>query len=79
MRLNGHNFKKLENQKKLILVTGGSGFIGSNLVEKLLEEGNEVIIAHGNGPQVGMINLAMETASKSKAGTPVMPFPECEQ
>lgn len=43
----------------------------------LIEKGNEVIIAHGNGPQVGMINLAMETASKSEAKTPEMPFPEC--
>lgn len=43
----------------------------------LIEKGNEVIIAHGNGPQVGMINLAMETASKSEANTPEMPFPEC--
>ncbi|WP_425448100.1 carbamate kinase [Dethiothermospora halolimnae] len=46
-------------------------------IVNLIEEGNEVIIAHGNGPQVGMINLAMETASKSEAGTPEMPFPEC--
>lgn len=43
----------------------------------LIEKGNEVIIAHGNGPQVGMINLAMETASKTEANTPQMPFPEC--
>lgn len=43
----------------------------------LIEKGNQVIIAHGNGPQVGMINLAMETASKSEANTPEMPFPEC--
>ncbi|WP_432664879.1 carbamate kinase [Wukongibacter baidiensis] len=43
----------------------------------LIEKGNEVIIAHGNGPQVGMINLAMETASKTEAATPEMPFPEC--
>lgn len=43
----------------------------------LIEKGNEVIIAHGNGPQVGMINLAMETASKTEANTPEMPFPEC--
>lgn len=43
----------------------------------LIQKGNEVIIAHGNGPQVGMINLAMETASKSEANTPEMPFPEC--
>lgn len=43
----------------------------------LIAKGNQVIIAHGNGPQVGMINLAMETASKSEANTPEMPFPEC--
>ncbi|EGY80665.1 Carbamate kinase 1 [Peptoniphilus indolicus] len=42
-----------------------------------MAEGNKVIISHGNGPQVGMINLAMETASKSEANTPNMPFPEC--
>lgn len=35
----------------------------------LIQQGNEVVIAHGNGPQIGMINLAME-----KDG---MPFPEC--
>lgn len=43
----------------------------------LIEHGNQVILAHGNGPQVGMINLAMDTASKTEAGTPEMPFPEC--
>ncbi|WP_352407218.1 carbamate kinase [Acetoanaerobium noterae] len=43
----------------------------------LIADGHEVIIAHGNGPQVGMINLAMDIASKSSAATPEMPFPEC--
>ncbi len=35
----------------------------------LIEDGNEVIIAHGNGPQVGMINTQMSNVN--------MPFPEC--
>ncbi len=49
----------------------------SKPIVDLIEKGNQVIIAHGNGPQVGMINLALETASKSQANTPEMPFPEC--
>ena len=43
----------------------------------LIEAGHEVILAHGNGPQVGMINLAMSTSALSAANTPEMPFPEC--
>ncbi|MDO5041548.1 MAG: carbamate kinase, partial [Peptoniphilus sp.] len=46
-------------------------------IVELIKEGHEVMIGHGNGPQVGMINLAMESASQSGAGTPSMPFPEC--
>ncbi len=43
----------------------------------LIAQGNEVIIAHGNGPQVGMINLGMATAAEAKAIKSDMPFPEC--
>ncbi len=43
----------------------------------LIENGHEVVLAHGNGPQVGMINLAMSTAAGTAANTPEMPFPEC--
>ena len=42
-------------------------------ISDLIIEGNEVAIVHGNGPQVGMINLAFETSKE----TPNMPFPEC--
>lgn len=43
----------------------------------LIEEGHTVILAHGNGPQVGMINLAFETANGIDKKSPEMPFPEC--
>lgn len=43
----------------------------------LIAAGNEVVIAHGNGPQVGMINLGMATAAEAKAIKSDMPFPEC--
>lgn len=39
----------------------------------LIKDGHEVVIAHGNGPQVGMINLAFTESNT----TPSMPFPEC--
>ncbi len=43
----------------------------------LASQGNEIIVTHGNGPQVGMINLAMEFAAANGAGTAPMPFAEC--
>ena len=43
----------------------------------LVEKGYELVIGHGNGPQVGMINLAMEYSSQRGGGTPFMPFAEC--
>ena len=41
-------------------------------IVELIEKWNEVIIVHGNGPQVGMINLAF-----TNDNVPDMPFPEC--
>lgn len=45
-------------------------------VVDLIQAGNKIILAHGNGPQVGMINLAFGTASESGKASE-MPFPEC--
>lgn len=47
-----------------------------SLIE-VIKQGNEIIISHGNGPQVGMINLAFEEAAK--VNDKIVPFdlPEC--
>lgn len=46
-------------------------------IVNLIEAGHEVILAHGNGPQVGQIVATYEGASQQKEGFPLMPFPEC--
>ncbi len=75
--------------KKIVIALGGNALGNTayeqlELVEKtakpivdLIEAGNQVVIAHGNGPQVGMINLGMSTAAEAKAIKADMPFPEC--
>ena len=59
-----------EEQLKLVQET-------AKPIVDLVEKGYEVIIGHGNGPQVGMINLAMEFSANKGGNTPYMPFPEC--
>ncbi len=47
-----------------------------SLIE-LIKQGNEIIISHGNGPQVGMINLAFEEAAKVNDKVDPVDLPEC--
>lgn len=75
--------------KRLVIALGGNA-LGNNPKEQLelvkntastivdlVEEGYDVVIGHGNGPQVGMVNLAFEYAHNNDGKTPAMPFPEC--
>lgn len=75
--------------KKIVIALGGNA-LGNTAVEQLklvedtakpivdlIEAGNEIIIAHGNGPQVGMINLGMNSAYENGVIKGEMPFPEC--
>ncbi len=75
--------------KRIVIALGGNA-LGNTATEQLalvsntakaivdlIAEGNEVVIAHGNGPQVGMINLGLSTAAEAGAIKADMPFPEC--
>ena len=62
--------KTPEEQLELVKNTAKS-------IVELIKDGNEVVIAHGNGPQVGIINLAFDYAASNNTGVPVMPFAEC--
>ena len=75
--------------KKIVIALGGNALgntpeeqlelvkqTAKSIVE-LVKDGNDVVVAHGNGPQVGMINLAMDFSSNNGGNTPGMPFPEC--
>ena len=63
--------------KRIVVALGGNA-LGSNLPEQmaavqntaraivdLIEDGNEVVVVHGNGPQVGMIANAMTELTRS--------------
>ena len=63
--------------KRIVIALGGNA-LGNTLAEQmtavkhtskaiadLIEEGHNVIISHGNGPQVGMINHAMNELSRA--------------
>lgn len=62
--------KTPEEQLKLVKNTAKS-------IVDLVSEGHNVVVSHGNGPQVGMINLAFDFSHEKGSGTPEMPFPEC--
>ena len=75
--------------KRIVIALGGNA-LGKNLPEQmaavkhtakaivdLIEEGHQVVIAHGNGPQVGMINNAMVTFSRENPDHPADPMSVC--
>lgn len=83
------NNQEIAKNKRIVIALGGNA-LGNTPMEQmeavrmtaesivdLIKEGYEIAIAHGNGPQVGMINLAFEAAVNTEVNTPAMPFPEC--
>ena len=75
-------------RKKIVIALGGNALgntpeeqlelvkTTAKIIVDLVSQGNKVIVTHGNGPQVGMINLAMEV-SHNEINSPEMPFAEC--
>ena len=49
----------------------------AKIIVDLIKQGNQIVLTHGNGPQVGQILLAMDYSANGEAHTPSMPFPEC--
>ena len=77
-------------KKNRIVVALGGNALGNTLPEQmkavkitsrsivdLIEAGNEVVITHGNGPQVGMINNAMAALSREDPNQPNTPLSVC--
>jgi carbamate kinase len=75
---------------KTIVIALGGNALGDGLAEQmtavkataraivdLTEQGHRVVVTHGNGPQVGMIDLAFESAAMTQAHTPHLPMSVC--
>lgn len=77
-------------KKRRIVIALGGNALGNTLPEQmkavkitakaivdLIEEGCEVVIAHGNGPQVGMVNNAMIALTHEDPQQPNTPLSVC--
>ena len=75
--------------KRIVIALGGNA-LGKNLHEQmdavhvtakaiadLIQDGHEVVIAHGNGPQVGSIQTALAAYHKHEAKSDIMPLSMC--
>ena len=75
--------------KRIVIALGGNA-LGNTLPEQaeavkvtakaivdLIEDGNQVVVAHGNGPQVGIINNAMSALQKEDPAQGFTPLSVC--
>ena len=75
--------------KRIVIALGGNA-LGNTLPEQaaavkitaraivdLIEDGNQVVVAHGNGPQVGIINNAMAALQKEDPSQGLTPLSVC--
>lgn len=79
----------MDDKKRIVIALGGNA-LGNTLPEQmaavkvtaraivdLIEEGCEVVVAHGNGPQVGMVNNAMLALTHEDPDQPNTPLSVC--
>lgn len=79
----------MEKKKRIVIALGGNA-LGNTLPEQmaavkitakaivdLIQEGCEVVVVHGNGPQVGMINNAMSALTREDPKQPNTPLSVC--
>lgn len=79
----------MEKKKRVVIALGGNA-LGNTLPEQmaavkitakaivdLIEDGCEVVVSHGNGPQVGMVNNAMIALTHEDAAQPNTPLSVC--
>ena len=77
-------------KRKRIVVALGGNALGNTLSEQMIavkstakalcdlsEEGHQVVVVHGNGPQVGMINNAMTALTHEDQAQPNTPLSVC--
>lgn len=80
----------MADKKKRVVIALGGNALGNTLPEQmkavkitakaivdLIEEGFEVVVAHGNGPQVGMVNNAMIALTHEDEQQPNTPLSVC--
>ena len=78
----------MEN-KRIVVALGGNALgyepeqqlinvrLAAKQIARFVQMGYQVILGHGNGPQVGLVQGALSYSAKEGGNTPSMPFAEC--
>ncbi len=76
-------------EKRIVIALGGNALGGSfpeqmaaagraaKIIAGLVKEGFEVVVSHGNGPQVGMIDQAMGMLARAEPDLTQAPLSVC--
>ena len=69
--LGGNALGTTADEQRARIATAAPSLVG------LIAQGHEIIVSHGNGPQVGAIGLAFDIASQHTDRVSRMELPEC--